>query len=536
MEARLQILRENAGPIRFPLTGHPLTLGRSPFNDLTFDEEGIARKQCELSPTENGYRLIDRSGKGTQINGVAKESHDLRENDRISFGSITLCFTMDVRSAETESGPRDGTSVLSDNSPGPARATLRWKEGKQRQRFPLRGPVLVGSGEEAHVRPDDEFLSRRHCQFVPTDTGVWLRDLGSTNGTWIGDIRVGEVRLPEKCTIRVGRTDLEFSGEKPGETIGSSESFFGMVGNHPAMIHLQNRIKRAAPLSEAVLLLGETGVGKELAARALHRLSGRKGAFIPVNCGAIASELMESELFGHEKGAFTGASAHRKGAFAAADGGTIFLDEIGELPLSLQPKLLRVLDHGEIKAVGSDTVKHADARIIAATHRNPEEMVQRGEFRKDLYFRLFILPITLPPLRERRDDIPLLAAYFTSQAGSSATFSNEALDALRYYYWPGNVRELRNTITATLCHHAEEAAKGPLREEHLCLQGPGALLSMASQAESGKYSGQTLQEMEVELIREALNHYDGNKRAVSRALGISKTALYDKLRRHGIEG
>src|SRR5262245_18310111 len=251
----------------------------------------------------------------------------------------------------------------------------------------------------------------------------------------------------EQLTARLAQEKLYLE-----EEIRTERRFDEIVGDSPALRGVLRQVEVVAPTDTAVLILGETGTGKELIARAIHRLSHRRDrTFVKLNCAAIPTGLLESELFGHEKGAFTGAVERRVGRFELADGGTLFLDEVGDIPPELQPKLLRVLQEQEFERLGATRTRRVDVRLVAATNRNLEEMVAAGRFRNDLYYRLNVFPITLPPLRERRDDIPRLVRYFVQKLARSMkkrieTVPAEAMDALCAYGWPGNVRELENAI------------------------------------------------------------------------------------------
>jgi DNA-binding NtrC family response regulator len=246
-----------------------------------------------------------------------------------------------------------------------------------------------------------------------------------------------------------------------GEETCSEANFEGIVGQSPALLEVLQLVEMVAAADSTVLLLGETGTGKELIARAIHNLSPRRShAFVKVNCAAIPGGLLESELFGHEKGAFTGAVAPRMGRFELADHGTLVLDEIGDIPLELQPKLLRVLQEREIERLGSTRAKKVDVRVVAATHRSLEEMVVEKQFRLDLYYRLNVFPITIPPLRERREDIPLLVRHFVRQFAQQMhkaieAISSDTMEALVRYPWPGNIRQLQNVIERSVIVHEE---------------------------------------------------------------------------------
>jgi transcriptional regulator with GAF, ATPase, and Fis domain len=273
----------------------------------------------------------------------------------------------------------------------------------------------IGTAQGNQLLLTDPTVSRHHCTIAVTPKGFLLRDLGSTNGTVLGDSRVESAYPEPGMRIRVGQTALVFEllGTEIHEPLSDEESFEQALGSSEAMRFVFAVLARAAQSETTVLLEGETGTGKGLLARALHQRSRRaSGPLIEVDCSAIPPTLIESELFGHERGAFTGADRAREGAFEAAQGGTIFLDEIGELPLEMQPKLLRALEERTIKRIGTTTTTRLDVRVIAATNRDLRLEVNRGGFRADLFYRLAVLRVRVPPLRERREDIAVLAAQF----------------------------------------------------------------------------------------------------------------------------
>ena len=298
-----------------------------------------------------------------------------------------------------------------------------------------------------------------------------------------------------------------------------------LIGNSLGMQKVRMLIEKVAPTNSTVLILGETGTGKELVARGLHDQSTRAdNPFVAVNCGALPETLIESELFGHRKGAFTGADEHRVGLFEVAHGGTIFLDEIGELPKAMQAKLLRVLESGEIRRVGENKATNVDVRVVCATHRDLPEMVAAGEFREDLMYRINTFEIYLPPLRERIDDIPDLARYLLSRhrRGGQAELALDAIEALRGHVWPGNVRELANVIE----HATILCDSGPIRYEHLPKHFDSRQLQGAARQRRGVIS---LRDLEMDAIHEALERTDGNKPLAAEQLGISLKTLYNKL-------
>jgi len=313
------------------------------------------------------------------------------------------------------------------------------------------GIAKVGTAEGNQLRLKDSSVSRVHCELTVRAETVTVRDLGSTNGTFVDDVRVRDADVPPGCLVRVGGSAFRIeAGDAPAFVALSSRSEFGeLLGDSIEMRGVYALLERASPTDTTILFSGETGTGKDVAARSVHHASKRAdGPFVPVDCGAIPENLIESELFGHVRGAFTGAIGNRKGAFEEAHGGTLFLDEIGEMPLSMQPKLLRALESRTIRRVGETKAVPVDVRVIAATNRDLARAVNEGTFREDLYYRLAVVEVALPPLRSRRDDIPMLAQRFFARlsADKGATLPAELTAQLRERPWPGNVRELRNTV------------------------------------------------------------------------------------------
>jgi transcriptional regulator with GAF, ATPase, and Fis domain len=312
------------------------------------------------------------------------------------------------------------------------------------------GAVLrVGKAAGNDVVLPDQTVSRNHVEVLRTQEGLMVRDLGSRNGTFIGGVRVREALLEPGAVLGVGDVQLLVRVDIEGAVIppSAATSFQYAIGRGIAMRRIFGLLERVAPTDATVLLLGETGTGKDVLARSIHAASARaKGPFEVLDCGAIAPTLIESELFGHEKGAFTGAMNTHEGAFERAQGGTIFLDELGELPLAVQPKLLRVLDARQIRRVGGKRAIDVDVRVVAATTRDLPTEVEAGTFRQDLYFRLAVVPLHVPPLRERVDDIAALAEHMLSGDEPRLAISPEALAQLRSHEWPGNVREMRNVL------------------------------------------------------------------------------------------
>ncbi len=330
---------------------------------------------------------------------------------------------------------------------------------------------------------------------------------------------------------------LEEENRQLRQRLGKHE----LVWASSAMERLMAQVERVAASETRVCILGETGTGKELVARTLHEKSARHaGPFVTLNCAAVPAELIESELFGHEKGAFTGAAGRHIGKFEQAHRGTLFLDEIGDMPLAMQAKLLRVLEEGEIERVGGDRPIAVDARVILATHRNLEELVRQNTFRADLFHRIYVFPLTLPPLRERPEDIPVLAAHFARQVAAQngwkeKTFSSEAVEELKRYAWPGNVRELRNVVERLLLL----TAAGEVDAAAVRLALPAALPGGAAPGAPGGARGGTLAErveaFEREVLLAELKRHNHHMTNVARALGLERSHLYKKCQHLGID-
>ena len=317
------------------------------------------------------------------------------------------------------------------------------------------GKLIVGSAEGAVLRLTDPTVSRYHVDFDATAQGVVVRDLGSTNHTLLGGSACTRSRSRAMSSSRSAAPGFASASTPIASTLEapSEPEYGGLIGQSPAMKIVFAALEKASPTNAPVLITGESGTGKELAARAIHDASPRaKGPFEVVDCGGFPGTLIESELFGHERGAFTGANGEREGAFERADGGTLFLDELGELPLELQPKLLRVLGEGEIRRVGGKRTQQVDVRIVAATNRDLRRHVNSGQFRADLFYRLAVIQIRMPPLRERLADLPLLVRAMLSTIAKDRELDvhiepdQALLETLSRHSWPGNVRELRNYL------------------------------------------------------------------------------------------
>jgi transcriptional regulator with GAF, ATPase, and Fis domain len=404
--------------------------------------------------------------------------------------------------------------------------------------------IRVGKAPENDLVLSDETVSRVHFEIVRDAKGYLARDLRSTNGTFLDGAEIKEAYVRAGSIIAAGAAELKFTPfEERIEILPSDKDALGpMVGKSPPMRAIYGLVERIAPTDATVLIEGETGTGKDLIARTLHLLSRRAaGPFVVVDCGAVSGTLIESELFGHEKGAFTGASSTRQGAFELADGGTVFLDELGELSLDLQPKLLRVLEQRELRRVGGSSTIKVDLRIIAATRKDLRAEVDKGKFREDLYFRLNVVPIVSPPLRERRDDIPILVRQFVKSLSGVAEppeIPEHTVAALMAHDWPGNVRELRNVIERSLALGTDAAALvAPVG-------APGAAAAAGGlPPELGFTAGLSFREqkerwndaLERRYVAWLLKRADGNISKAARDADMDRKYLHKLLKKYGID-
>ncbi|HEU5058540.1 MAG TPA: sigma 54-interacting transcriptional regulator [Kofleriaceae bacterium] len=428
----------------------------------------------------------------------------------------------------------------------------------------IEAPVIrIGARRGNDVQLSDSQVSGLHCEIRLDERGYRLRDLDSTNGTFVAGLRINDVYVPPGSSITVGSTKLRFQplGESVELALSSRTRFGGIVGKSVVMRELFARLEKLAASDATVLITGETGSGKELVAESLHEYSPRaSGPFVVLDCGSIPQNLIESELFGHERGAFTGAVSSYAGAFERAHKGTMFLDEIGELPLAMQPKLLRALERREVRRIGGTRTIQVDIRVVAATNRDLGVEVNRGRFREDLYYRLAVARVHVPPLRERREDIELLIEHFlgVTPNAEGAELAPETVELMKKHDWPGNVRELRNVIERALLL-SEGAAMSVADAHHLRPTAPQRVIEGEASGEAHaaapvatledetmavpidtrspfKLAKQALvTEFERRYIRRLLAEHGGNISAAARVAGIDRMSIHKMLHRLGIE-
>ncbi|MBV8903269.1 MAG: sigma 54-dependent Fis family transcriptional regulator [Acidobacteriia bacterium] len=486
MDAELLVVNGPRVGERFTL-GSEVLIGRDPKANIRLDEPGVAWEHCIISRSGNGYRILDRrSGTGTYVNGMRAVEHSLEPGDQVMVGDTVFVYRQPDSTPHTPS-PQHSLlhacsllflfRALASAENIPLRKVLEAQlVGLIRELVPATdGEVLLGRDPAdwtaANASPELTGIAEKVCRdgaavdAMSGTVGVPLYVRGSIAGLIATQFPAGETaNLSEHCDTlaaiaTLGAIALEAAREV--QVLNTEKALLlerldggqlGIIGSSPALRRLMDRVARVAATDTSVLILGESGTGKEMVANALHGQSRRAAhPFVAINCAALTETLLESELFGHEKGAFTGAVAQKRGKLELAEGGTVFLDEIGELAPSLQAKLLRVLQQREFERVGATRTLKLDVRLVAATNRDLAAEVRKGTFREDLYHRLNVVAFQLPPLRERREDIPALAAHFLERFAARCgrrvrSISPEAMAYLMAYPWPGNVRELENAI------------------------------------------------------------------------------------------
>jgi DNA-binding NtrC family response regulator len=533
MSLVLLIYRDQTVVARHVLQDRAFTVGRGEGADLVVDDPGLAAQHAEVVPNAaGGWTLHILGGRRIAYQNERVDEIALREGTCVDLGRHQLMVRTGGGSTLHPTMPPTHIAQAHEVAAraGGAAAPLHLEEIGGRRWAVVQRPLTVGVAKDCDVVLSDPTVSRHHCRIEHRDDLLFVRDLDSTNGTFVDGVQVLEALLRPGVRLRLGRSELRLVARRRApstETTGPA-LFHGMVGGSVAMREIYRLLGKIAGSDAPVLISGETGTGKELAARAIHNASPRhEQPLVVVNCGAIPEELIESELFGHEKGAFTHAVTTRDGAFAEANGGTIFLDEIGELPPSVQATLLRVLEEHTFKRVGGNRELRSDFRVVAATNRNLADEVRAGSFRQDLFFRLYVAPVELPPLRKRLDDLPVLIDYFlqceTPSGAAPPSVTPQALAALQRYPWPGNVRELRNALSrASLL--SDSGRLGPDDFTFLLQQAePGELFDLARMP---------LQEVERLAIEAHLRAAKGQRRAAAASLGIATSTLYEKLKRY----
>ena len=513
-------------------------VGRSDSCDLALPSESVSRVHCLFQSRPEGWTVSDRSRHGTLVNGERIESIALRDRDEIGIGTYTAIFLAadDTRTRVATTTVPIPSATHEELVEASAASVAASRTEVQFVRGPHSGKAIriaqartsVG-GPGASIELDHKMprgglylrVVRGRAMIEPGSAPAYLAGVRVRETTPVmsgEEVRIGEHGFIVQIELAEEERELESLGE--------------MVGRTPVMRRVFGTLQRMAAHDDPVLLTGESGTGKELAARALHAAGPRfEGPFVALNCAAIAENLFESELFGHEKGSFTGASSRVDGAFHRADGGTLFLDEIGELHLDLQAKLLRALESGEVRRVGANDPEFPDVRVISATNRNLQAEVRAGKFRGDLYFRLAVLTVRMPSLRERSEDVPVIAQTLLTRHHPGATLTPDALEALRSYSWPGNVRELRNVLTRAVVMSGLHISASQLAFNPWSFESDEPKSQLPAPPEP---IFEELPDPEREALEAALREADGNRAQAARILGIPRSSLLYKLAKYGM--
>jgi len=442
---------------------------------LIVDDDDRSRESVANALSRTGYRVISAQS------GVEGLTHLEREE-------------IDLAIVDLRMPGMDGIAVL---------------EAIKRQRPNVQVMILTGYGS---IESTVDAMQKGACGYVTKPVNL--------------------VELRQQVREALSRQQLALGDEEEGRQDSGEAGFHGLLGSSEAMHAAYETIRNVAPTHSTVLIRGESGTGKELVARAIHQLSSRsRGPFVPINCAAIPEALLESELFGHERGAFTGADRRRPGVFEMANGGTLFLDEVGDIPLSMQVKLLRVIEERAFTRLGGVAATRTDIRVLSATHINLERAIESGRFREDFYYRINVVTIAVPPLREHRQDIPLLVQAFARQFGAEAgrqveDITQEAMDALSQYDWPGNVRELRNCVESVIARTQGRVISADMLPESIRPADRGRTVSIPV--------GTSMQEAEMRMIKATLAQTGGNQTRAARVLQIGLRTLQRKIKQYGI--
>jgi DNA-binding NtrC family response regulator len=534
MTAQVVLLRDNEVQIRFGIDRAQVCIGTNLSNDIVLEGDDLFPLSAVLIVRGGKrYTLRDFSHGMLKLRGLALESNEaeLSENEIFELGRYQLF--VDSRADRTPIRRHgENTRQIPREDGEPLNATVL-HQGR-RHRISTTMPFNIGRHSRNDLVLEDPDASSEHCS-ISYEDGRWvLQDLGSANGTFINDLKLspGRIHFSRSIAVKVGTSRLSIELLARAGTSHATEPrmLHGMVAESEELRAALALLESYAKDNELVLILGEYGCGKELVARAIHEASDRRnGPYVVVDAGRLSSTLIENDLFGHVKGAFTGAVGSKLGAFEDASGGTLFLDEIGELPLDLQPQLLRVLETYSIRRIGENREVKVDTRVVAATNKDLYAMVQQGKFRRDLYDRLFMLVMEIPPLRERPADILPTARYFMRKMkpDRDLRLSEGAEELLLGYAWPGNVRELRGVLQRSFRH----AENDIISLDALKFSGR----DFTDRSEDVRNWFFSAESRDRAALIDALEKTNGNKTRASELLGISRTAVHGRINRYGLK-
>lgn len=527
--------KRNQPLFKCPITKNRLTIGRDPSCDIVLTEAGVSRVHCEIVSKDDIVTIKDSSRLGIFVNGKKTDAHNILCDDKLELGDWVITLNPSSPSEEETviPGRSDSTKILGiPNNNDPIRPEeslemiIKQQNGTTVKKQLHKKNLTIGSASSNDIVLGDDYVSKKHAKISFENDDFFITDLGSTNGIYYEGERFRKLLLPSSASLMIGKTEVRIRRISEEVTERRAPRLSGIYGVSKPIKEIVNLVKKVARTDATVLISGESGTGKELIARAIHDEGARcKGPFLAINCGAIPQNIIESELFGHEKGAFTGAAQIHNGVFEQANGGTLFLDEIGEMPIDMQTRLLRVLECGTIRRIGGLRDISVNVRIIAATNQDLKKAIRFGKFREDLFFRLYIVPIHLPPLRDRKNDIAVLAEHFVSMFAVSddgIEISPSAMEILTNHSWSGNVRELKNTIQRAVILNRTGTISA-------------ADISLTEFENERNVRELPLTGQEKEAIEDALRRYRGNQSKAANLLGIARGTLANKISRYKID-
>ena len=542
---RLQFYKNSEAIFEYQTEDHFFRLGRGPKSEISIPDSRISRTHLIFRFKDDSWRIEDSSANGVQIDGVYLGSiFKLEKSKRYRLTpdiEMEWIESQEIDREKTLIVSRRPTQIFVDASSedkvilGEAKFSYLTKKSKKISRRIDRIPFSIGRHASNDLQIDSEAVSQFHARIEILNNQYIFHDLGSTNGSYIDEKRIVKASLGRFSDLRIGDIKIQFEIEPQEMKISpkKSDSFFGMKSRNRIMKTTFARAEAVASTDVSILIQGETGTGKELLAKAIHDLSSRSSQpYITLNCAALPKELIESELFGHVKGAFTGALTDRAGAFEAAHQGTLFLDEIGELDLNVQAKLLRCLESGEVKKIGSNEAQIVSVRIIAATHRDLFKMIREGQFREDLFYRLHGIPLSLIPLRERLEDLELLIPDLIHQLKEKAIVTSEALYFLKDQHYPGNIRQLKNILQRALI---ESRLSHPIRDPNEARKLDVQDFNFLNERYKNKEAKNLKNLKEREDLMKSLENHDFNQSKTAKALKIPVSTLHDRIKRLSIE-
>ncbi len=518
-----------------------LVVGSGSDADILVPDPAVAPRQCAIESRAGRWWLTDLSGQGTDVRAQRVTEAELGDGMDLQLGPWRAVFHPE---SSVRPEAQEHNTATQRRSPARVRGdSLRLEVcfRGDRKVVPWKEEVVLGTGPDASIPLDDPFVSASHLRLRRTPTGVLVCDLSSRNGTFSGVTRIYEAEVALGTSLKLGETEVTVLPEAEDD---AQSVFEGMVGNSGVMRNLQREIVLCGRSPAPVAVFGESGTGKELVAQAIHRRSLRAGGpFVTRNCSALSPTLAESELFGHEKGAFTGADHQHPGAFEQAHGGTLFLDEVGELSLELQAKLLRAVEYGDVVRVGGREPVKVDTRLVVATNRDLAEMVSRRAFREDLYYRLCVLRLTLAPLRARGEDLRELVRHFFElhkPPGMEVALSPEAEAALLAHPWPGNIRELRNLMHASMLRRERSAVldAADLQFQPMVVRPPEPKGQPRAEddLEWVCIKGKSMSAIDDEVFLKAWKAAEGRPGKVGQMLMLSKSAVYSRMNKLKLQG